>query len=195
MVARSKAALDDNERALISKAIKGNAKAFGVLYERHMNAIYRYIYFRVGDAEQAEDMTEDVFLKAWEALPKYRTREHPFTSWLYRIAHNLVVDYYRRNKTVEEMLDSNLIVKEYPDPLPEEVVVERQNYKELVNAIKQLDDDEQEVIILRFVEGLSHKQVAQIIGKSEGASRVIQHRALAELTFKLNNGGGSHGGR
>ncbi|MFQ5923219.1 MAG: sigma-70 family RNA polymerase sigma factor, partial [Anaerolineales bacterium] len=96
MASRSDASHADDESVLVSRAVAGEAHAFGRLYESHMDAIYRYIYFRVGEPAQAEDMTEEVFVKAWEALPNYRPTEHPFTSWLYRIAHNLVVDHYRR---------------------------------------------------------------------------------------------------
>src|SRR5262245_5458045 len=89
-----------DEVALVEYAVAGDADAFGALYLRHLNAIYRYVYFRVGNAADAEDLTEQVFLKAWEALPSYNQRGHRFTSWLYRNAHNMVIDHHRHQKTM-----------------------------------------------------------------------------------------------
>jgi len=145
-----------------------------------MEKIYRYIFFRAGDEAQAEDMTEEVFVRAWEALPKYKLGEHPFSSWLYRIAHNLLVDHYRRKKTSTISTDDLL---RYSDPtqLPERIVGRKQENEVLAKSIMQLDDLEQQVLLLRFVEGLSHREIGLIIGKSATASRVIQHRALKAL--------------
>jgi RNA polymerase sigma-70 factor (ECF subfamily) len=160
MASESNTTEAEQEQALVSQAIDGDADAFGVLYLDHLDAIYRYIYYRVADEQLAEDLTEEVFVRAWTALPKYEPQGYRFTSWLYRIARNLVVDHYR---------------------LPEDQLADHQDYESLANAIKQLGDDEQQVIVLRFMEGLSHREVAEVIGKSEGASRVIQHRALEAL--------------
>ncbi|MFQ5922975.1 MAG: RNA polymerase sigma factor [Anaerolineales bacterium] len=190
---RSAASGADDESVLVSQAVEGDADAFGKLYERHMDAIYRYIYMRVGEPSQAEDMTEDVFVKAWVALPDYRPSKHPFTSWLYRIAHNLVVDHYRRKSWVIDSAEFNPDAQPDPAPSPEEKLVERQAIVDLAVAIRRLSEEEQQVIILRFVEGLAHRQVAEIIGKSEAASRVIQHRALAALADLLDKDGQANG--
>lgn len=170
--------LDDH--ALVKRAVRGDGDAFGMLYERHLDAIYRYIHFRVGDELHAEDMTEEVFVKAWEALPRYKAGQHPFTSWLYRIAHNLVVDHHRKRQT-PTLPTADL--ERAPDgaALPEALLVKGQTSEDLACAVQQLDEEAQQVVILRFVEGLSHREVAHIIGKSESASRVIQHRALTAL--------------
>ncbi len=169
------------ERQLINKAIKGDAKAFGELYEEYVDAIYRYIYFRVGTEVEAEDLTDEVFVRAWEALPEFRPGEsYSFSAWLYRIAHNLVVDSYRRRSPVtfsRDELDKNKTRL----PSVEEEAQIRHEAANLVKAVQHLSDTEQDVIVLRFVEGLSHREVSQVIGKSESASRVIQHRALAAL--------------
>lgn len=180
MAAGQPQAGSDDEQMLVSRAIKGDAAAFGKLYEMHLRAIYRYIFFRVGDVHTAEDLTEEVFVRAWEAVPSYKPRKHPFTSWLYRIAHNLVVDHQRKRweEPLDETETSNNPSRTIP---PEELVALRQDVVMLVGAVQQLEDEEQEVLILRFVEGLSHREVAAVIGKSEGASRVIQHRALSRL--------------
>lgn len=170
----------EDERTLIARAVDGDGDAFGVLYARHMDAIYRYIVMRIGDTIQAEDLTEEVFVRAWEALPRYRPRQHPFTSWLYRIAHNLVVDTYRKREPLA-VPRSDLEVQQASGSSPESLVERMQDLSSLSAAVQQLDDEEQQVILLRFVDNLSHREVGQIIGKSEGASRVVQHRALARL--------------
>jgi RNA polymerase sigma-70 factor (ECF subfamily) len=179
---------DPKDRALIRSSIEGDSKAFEALYLRFMERIYRYIYFRVGDQAQAEDMTEEVFVRAWEALPKYQLGESRFTSWLYTIAHNLLVDHYRRRNPASISSDD---LARYADPgdLPERIVGRKQEFEVLAKSIMQLDDLEQQVLLLRFVEGFSHREIAKIIGKSQTASRVIQHRALKALRALLTRRG------
>jgi RNA polymerase sigma-70 factor (ECF subfamily) len=158
----------------------GDVDAFGSLYVRHLDAIFRYIYYRIGEEAEAEDLTEEVFARAWEALPGYRAREYPFTSWLYRIAHNLVVDHHRRKKSLPANdLESRMTQNRRAH---EDQLVHDQEASLLAEGIRLLPEEEQQVLTLRFVEGLSHREVAVIIGKSEGASRVIQHRALTRLS-------------
>jgi RNA polymerase sigma-70 factor (ECF subfamily) len=174
----------NNETNLVVQAIDGDGDAFGVLYTHYQDAIYRYIFVRVGNTAEAEDLTEDVFVRAWEALPNYRPTQHPFKSWLYRIAHNLIVDHHRKRKPVD-LADEELHDRPATIPLPEEIIENGQEAHVLAMAIQQLTEEEQQVIVLRFVEGLSHQEVADVIGKSEGASRVIQHRALLTLNRHL----------
>lgn len=179
----------EDEKTLVMRAIDGDADAFGELYTRHMDAIYRYVYFRVGDEREAEDLTEEVFVRAWTALPKYRPSKHPFTSWLYRIAHNLVVDYHRKQKPVDLPDQPELRWQANAAPgSTEDQVALRQDVAELIKAVRQLDEKEQLIVVLRFVEGLSHKEVAKIIGKSEVHCRVLQHRVLAKLQEYLDDG-------
>jgi len=173
------------EATLIAQAIAGNADAFGELYLLHLDAIYRYVYYRVGDGAEAEDLTEQVFLKAWEALPGYQQRGYPFSSWLYRIAHNTVADYHRRQKPEVPMPSPEKVEKRDQHRPPLEQVIATEEAATLATAIAQLSEEQQQVIILRFIEGLSHAEVARILAKSEGACRVIQHRALAALNRLL----------
>ncbi len=168
------------ERELIRCAIEGDADAFGILYERYLDPIYRYIFFRINNEAEAEDLTEEVFYRAWVALPRHDSAALVFSSWLYRIAHNLVIDYYRKRRpdafdTREEhrQADRGASV--------EQIVHNRDELARIMEAVRQLSDEEQTVLILRFVEGLSHRDVAAAIGKSEASSRVIQHRALTLL--------------
>ncbi len=182
-----------SEATLVKRAIAGDADAFGELYLRHLDAIYRYVYFRVGNVEDAEDLTEQVFLKAWEALPGYRQRGNPFSSWLYRIAHNVVVDHHRRQQTARAvpLPDGNGGGWETNEPTTLDRVIAAEEAAALASAIAQLPEEQQQVIILRFIEGMSHAQVSRIIGKSEGACRVIQHRALTALNRLLTGAEGS----
>lgn len=172
---------------LVEHAIAGDADAFGELYVLHLDAIYRYVYYRVGEASDAEDLTEQVFLNAWEALPGYKQRENPFTSWLYRIAHNAVVDYHRRQRPAVPMPSPERIDRPSEQPSSLEQVIEAEEAAALATAIAQLPKDQQQVIILRFIEGLKHAEVSRIMGKSEGACRIIQHRALAALNRLLSS--------
>jgi RNA polymerase sigma-70 factor (ECF subfamily) len=180
---------DLDEQALVGRSIAGDADAFGELYRLHLDAIYRYVYFRVGDANDAEDITEQVFLKAWEALPGYKQYGHHFTSWLYRIAHNMVVDHHRRHPmmplpaTVEGAWECR-----QADALDQ--VIDAEESAALSKAIARLPEDQQQLIALRFIEGLDHAEIAQIMNKSQGACRVLQHRALTVLNRLL---AGVHG--
>jgi RNA polymerase sigma-70 factor (ECF subfamily) len=172
-----------DEAVLVEHAVAGNADAFGRLYECYLDAIYRYVYFRTGDNHDAEDLTEQVFLKAWEALPGYKQCGKPFSSWLYRIAHNIVVDYHRRQTTAPLMLEEGYSDQE---PTALDRVIKAEEMAALAQAIAQLPEDQQQMIVLRFVEGLDHTTVARIMDKTEGACRVLQHRTLAALSDLLD---------
>ncbi len=165
------------ESELVQRAVRGDATAFGELYEQNLTKIYRYIYYKVGDATEAEDLTEQVFLKAWEAIGRYRQQGVPFVAWLFRLAHNLVIDY-RRTHHEATPLDET---QEDDRPSPEDVAAARLDVQTLQRAIMRLTPEQQQVIILRLVQGLSHSEVAAIMGKNEGAVRGLQHRALAAL--------------
>lgn len=173
--------LSPTDADLIAQAKAGSREAFGDLYERHLAAIYRYVFCRAGDARDAEDLTEAVFVKAWEALDRYRPTEAPFTAWLYRIAHNLLIDAHRTRKPMEPLAEH------YPDTAygPEREAVARERAAVVHEALSRLEPVQQQVLSLRFLADLSHTETARIIGKTEGAVRVIQHRALAMLRYLL----------
>lgn len=175
-----KSADDISEQHLIKRAREGDAGAFGSLYERHLDPIYRYIYFRVGTTAEAEELTDDVFVRAWEALPGYKMKgNRSLIRWLYRIAHNLVVDHYRRHTLHKET--EPLFAVTNRSPSVEEIVSTKQEVNQAVQAVRELDHVEQTVLLLRFVEQLSYREIAEIVDKSEGACRVIQYRALSTL--------------
>lgn len=162
---------------LVRRACRGDGEAFGKLYDLHLDTVYRYVYYKVSDAAEAEDLTSQIFLKAWEAMPRYQWREIPFSHWLMRLARNAVIDHYRTAKPRGE-LDESLVSQE-PDPQGEYLRGER--LRDLESAIRSLPEEQRSVIVLRFIEEMDYSQVAEIMGKSQGALRVIQHRGLAAL--------------
>src|SRR5688572_3651967 len=179
-------AVHSDEKALVQRARAGDADAFGVLYLHYLDSIYRYIYFRVEDEVVAEDLAEDVFVRAWEALPRFTMGEHPFVTWLYSIARNAIIDHHRRHKN-KPLSEISLRTLRMPDSSPEDHADGQRNVSLLCEALSRLTDEEQQLIILRFAEGLSHQEVAAILGKSDGACRVIQHRALSTLQAWLKH--------
>ncbi len=170
-----------DEGELIRQAKHGDSEAFGELYMLHLDRIYRYIFYRVESAMEAEDLTEQVFLRAWQTMQRYRPEGNPFSSWLYRIAHNLVVDHYRTKKDVAP-LDAVSFTLADEALGPEELLAKKSEVVRLREALAQLSQEQQQLLHLRFIEGLSHSQVARILDRSAGAVRVMQHRALAALS-------------
>jgi RNA polymerase sigma-70 factor, ECF subfamily len=164
---------------LIHRAQQGDGVAVTRLYEAHVSMIYRYIVYRVPDSE-AEDLTAEVFVKMVEGLPQYKYTGAPFEAWLYRIAAARVADYHRQEQRRRHVELSEHLPHEGPHP--EERVMQSQEVNTLRAAVQQLSDDQQTVMILRFVERLSHEDVAQIMGKSTTSVKSIQHRALTQLT-------------
>ncbi len=165
------------ESELVQRAVRKDASAFGQLYELHLDAIYRYIYYRVGNAAEAEDLTEQVFLKAWEHVGAYDDRGLPFAAWLYRMAHNAVIDYRRTRRAAEPL--SELLVEKSAGPA--EIAELHLEMEGVAAALRRLSPDHQHVILLRFVQGCTHAEAAAIMGKSEGALRALQCRALTSL--------------
>lgn len=175
------------EEQLVRRAVRGDAEAFSALYLLHLDPIYRYIYYRIGDALEAEDLTENVFLKAWGGIDTYEQQGLSLCAWLYRIAHNVVVDHYRTNREGLS-LDGELATLAEESLGPEEMVLKIEEIGELGRAISRLPEEQQHVLVLRFIEQLTHAQVGEILGKSETACRVLQHRALIALKRILGRG-------
>jgi len=179
---------NQDERSLVDRAVAGDTDAFGELYSQNLDAIYRYIYYRTGHQQDAEDLTEHVFIKAWEALPGYRDFGHPFKSWLYRIAHNVVIDHHRRQRTQSESIQEVYVeLREQSPATALSEVIRNEDMAKLTHAILSLSSEQQQVIVLRFIEDLSHAEIAHILGKNEGSCRMIQHRALAALNNLLSS--------
>jgi RNA polymerase sigma-70 factor (ECF subfamily) len=174
----------DDEGQLIEQAQRGDRAALSKLYRRHVDAIYRYVRPRVGDPIVAEDLTAEVFLKALEALKDYRYTGVPFIVWLYRIAHARTVDHWRRTGRRQETELPEEIAATGVDP--EVIVGARIERADLAAAVRRLTDDQQQVIILRFVEEMRLAQVAAVMNKTVGAVKALQHRALASLARLLD---------
>ncbi|MBN1537056.1 MAG: sigma-70 family RNA polymerase sigma factor [Anaerolineales bacterium] len=174
------------ETILIRRAKAGDRDAFNSLYQIYLNAIYRYIYFRIAHIKDAQDLTEQVFLNAWDALPAYQDRGHPFSSWLYRIAH-LIVGNYHREKQKNQITDQASSINQARDQVSIlKQIIKTQDTETLARAISQLPHDQQQVIVLRFIEGLNHGEVSQLMARSQSACRILQSRALTALNQLLN---------
>jgi RNA polymerase sigma-70 factor (ECF subfamily) len=177
---------DDNEiRALVECAAGGDIEAFGELYSFYLDRIYRYVKYQVRNKEAAEDLTEEIFIKAWRGLGKYRWDGYPFSAWLYRIARNHVVDYFRTNRQYQNV-EMELLAG---DSDPEREVESKQMEQLLANAITYLPEQQRQVIVLKFIEGMDNREIEQIMGMRQGAIRVMQMRALAALRHKLSGKG------
>lgn len=176
--------LDDAR--LIQKAKDGDVNAFGELYERYADAIFRFIYSQTAYRLDAEDLTADVFLKAWQNLHKYEERGFPFSAYLFRIARNTLVDSQRKRKpiTISNEEISNLSETEPTDPGT--LAFLRAQHGELVTVMAQMKEDYRTVLVLRFLNDLSPAEIAQVMGRSVGSVRVLQHRALKILRAMLH---------
>lgn len=171
--------MDDNQiLILVEKAQKGDKDAFGQLYDQYADALYKYIYFRVPQSE-AEDLLETIFLRVWENIHQYNKEKASFKSWIFRISHNLIVDFYRLQKSVDELTDiyKDERVERNPVYLTENVL----NSGILYKAFKKLKKAYSQYLILRFVNDLSNGEISTIMKKSEGSLRIIQFRALRAL--------------
>jgi RNA polymerase sigma-70 factor (ECF subfamily) len=170
----------ENEQNLIAKAATGDSEAFGVLYDEYHPQIYRFVFLKVSSKEDAEDLTHQVFMNALEHMPGYRHQGFPFSSWLYRIARNAVIDHYRTRKEKVSLEDADPEVF----AVSEDIQVDTNRvleFEKVRKAIAKLSDLHQDVIIMRFVEELAIREVAVALKKSEGAVKLLQHRAIAEL--------------
>ncbi len=165
---------------LIARVKAGEAAAFGLLYDRYVERVYRYVFYRVRDTAEAEDVTSDVFMRALRAMPRYETRQ-PFLAWLYRIARNAVIDRARRRRTQLSFEDA--LAHPNADRVidPDATLFREADVATLRNALRQLTPLQQEVIVLRYVEGLDTRSIGRIVGKREGTVRGIEFRALGAL--------------
>lgn len=171
---------DISESHLIQRAKSYDSQALTELYRRYADAIFRFVYYRVVDREAAEDLAGDVFVRAMEALPAYVDTGTPFRAWLYRIAHARVVDYYRRQEVRRTTsLDDRLMADRQTDP--GELAAYQDDARRVWAVLPRLTDEQQQVVSLRFIAGLSTAEVADVLDKTEGAIRALQHRALASL--------------
>ncbi len=179
-----------SDEQLLTQALAGNAEAFGDLYEQYLDVIYHYVFYRVNGRQEAEDLTEGIFLRAWQALDSNPPQEVSFRLWLYRIAHNAVVDHYRTRQE-QVGLEAAVLVA---DPIegPEATVARQERANALKQAMMQLPEDHQEVLTCRFISGLSHAETAVVMTRSAEAVRALQYRAVGSLRNLLITQRGSY---
>jgi len=176
-----------DEAQLIQRAQQGNPAAFAEIYDQYQPAVYRYIYYRVGDTATAEDLTSEVFVRMVEKIDTFTYRGRPILAWLYTIARNLVVDYQRRAGQVAILSLDEQLVAESDDV--ERAVENSLTQRRLTAALAHLTEYQRQVILLKFVEGLNNEEVAGVLDKPIGAVKSLQHRALAALRRVLTRNG------
>lgn len=169
------------EPDLIRRARQGDSGSITWLFEKYQPVLFRYLYYRVGDRQNAEDLTSEVFIRMLRALPGYQWQSVPFQSWLFLIARNLAVDYFRRSGR-NEFLSETL---QAPDLAPEVALEETLTHDRLRQALSRVKDDQREVIILRFILEMPITEAALMLGKSENAIKGLQRRGLARLRSVL----------
>lgn len=175
---------DVSDQELVIRSISRDKESYGDLYLRYQKEIFRYIYYRVAETFEAEDLTEEVFIKAWEALPRMQAEGMNFRAWLYRIAHNIVID---RHRTHRDSVSLNQAVKlSGLNDQPEEAFQQNALANDIARTIARLEPDFQDVILYRFILGFSHAETAEIMGMSIVYIRVLQYRALKKMKEILN---------
>jgi RNA polymerase sigma-70 factor, ECF subfamily len=171
---------------LVDQAKVGSEEAFAKLYDHFFQPLYRYLYYRVNQ-EAVEDLLETVFLKAWRGLNGYKHGDAGFSAWIFRIAHNVVVDYYRSNENIYEIPES------YADSRREasstHILEQNLNEENLKKGLEGLSDAYRQIVVLKFINELSNKEIAIILGKSENSVRILQFRALKALKQSLEDMG------
>lgn len=175
------------EEALVAEAIAGDKAAFTQLYDLYYDRVYRHVVYRVPSPQDAEDIAQLVFLQAWRAIGRYQLTGSPFIAWLLTIAHNLVMTFYRRNRVTAPLEHETR--EDRSDSDPQQAAEASLDRDRVRAAITHLRPEHQQVVTMRFIDNLAHRDIAIALGKSEGAVRVIQHRALAELRRILEREG------
>jgi RNA polymerase sigma-70 factor (ECF subfamily) len=177
---------------LVERAQGGDAEAFGLLYDRYFDTVFRFVYFRVGNRQLAEDLTADTFLRALKRISSFTWQGRDLGAWLVTIARNLVADHFKSGRYRLEVTTGDVLDAERedrgPEGSPESAVVDHITNVELLKAVKQLNPEQQECIVLRFLQGFSVAETAQSMGKNEGAIKALQYRAVRALARLLPDG-------
>ncbi len=179
--------LEFNEEEILSLASLGDRDAFGQLYERYVERIFNYVYYRTGNTHDAEDLTARVFQRAMNHIQKYTDRGVPFSAWLYRIAHNLVANWHRDRSRKQEIPLDDLPILPTKGDHPEKNLVRSQDQDALLRMIRKLPGERQNLLILKFVEDMSNAEIGAIMGRSEGAVKSLYHRTLLALRDQLED--------
>ncbi len=173
--------IDPSDDEVLEAAISGDNEAFGELYERYVTRIFNYIYYRVGNVSDAEDLTERVFIRALRHIANYNQRGLPFSAWLYRIAHNLVANWHRDSSRRKDVpLDDGLLLSQHFN-FPEQELLRGEEQERLLQVIHSLPEERQELLILKFVDDLSNAEIGKVMGRTEGAIKSLYHRTLLAI--------------
>ena len=178
---------DYNEEDILLRASQGDRDAFGQLYERYVERIFNYVYYRTGNVHDAEDLTARVFQRAMNHIKNYTDRGVPFSAWLYRIAHNLVANWHRDRSRKQEIPLDDLPILQTKGDHPEKNLVRSQEQDALLRMIRKLPGERQNLLILKFVENMSNAEIGAIMGRSEGAVKSLYHRTLLALRDQLED--------
>ncbi|HEX4654306.1 MAG TPA: ECF subfamily RNA polymerase sigma factor, BldN family [Mycobacteriales bacterium] len=172
---------------IVRRAQEGDSQAFGELYDRYVDVVYRYVHYRVSSTALAEDLTSETFLRALRRISSYTWQGRDFGAWLVTIARNLIADHYKSGRYRMEVATSDLVEAgaDRSEEGPEGAVLAGLTNAALLEAVKQLNSEQQECIALRFLQGMSVAETAQIMGKNEGAIKALQYRAVKSLSRLL----------
>jgi RNA polymerase sigma-70 factor (ECF subfamily) len=179
----------ENERELIARA-KSNPEAFGELYRKYADRIYNYHYRHTSNRVEAEDLTSRTFYRALRSLHRYRETGASFQAWLFRIAHNLVVNWYRDSKAHQNIsIDvENPLPLRAPRPSPESRIADVETQQALLSVIEALPEDRKTLILLKFVEHMTNAEIGEVLGRTEGAIKALYHRTLISLRKVMREG-------
>jgi RNA polymerase sigma-70 factor, ECF subfamily len=184
--ARPQKGSTDEVRQLVERAQQGDRAALEELYLLHFDRIYSYLHMSVGNRHDAEDLTTQTFMKMLESIKRFRWQSAPFSAWLFRIAHNLAMDHFRASRRWQPE-------EEVPEPLgetepsAEAAAFQSIGRQSMLELIENLSQEQKQVLTLKFVLNLPNAEVATILGKTEGAIKSLQHRALVSLQKQINN--------
>ncbi len=179
----------ESDSAIIARAREA-PEAFGLLYERYVGRIYNYIYYRTGNHHDAEDLTSRTFYKALKHFPRYVDKGAPFSAYLYRIAHNIVANWYRDNKRRQIIPFDGLSITMPRQQEPIIMAERKDEQEELLQAVRRLPPERQQLLILKLVEQMSNAEIAEVMKRTEGAVKSLYHRTLVALREDLAKGDG-----
>jgi len=190
---------EESDSALIARA-KEDPEAFGLLYERYVDNIYNYIYYRTGNHHDAEDLTARTFYRALKHISRYVDRGAPFSAWLYRIAHNLVANWHRDHSRRQITSLDELVVMTMKRKGPAALAEEHMEHDLLLQAVRRLPPERQHLLIFKFVEQMSNAEIGEAMGRTEGAIKSLYHRTLVvlrkeltdEIDQRIKRAGGDH---
>jgi RNA polymerase sigma-70 factor (ECF subfamily) len=183
---------EESDSALLGR-VKQDPQAFGVLYERYVRRIYNYVYYRTGNHHDAEDLTARTFHRALKHVPRYVDRGVPFSAWLYRIAHNVVANWHRDRSRRQVISIDDLVMPVRSVDNPATVAEEKDKQDMLLEVVRRLPPERQQLLILKFVEQMSNAEIAGVMGRTEGAIKSLYHRTLVALRGELINEGNGQG--